>query len=299
MDQLYLEITPSVLKSIVGSTSSMSGLSLFDSLDQEANEPELEIRVVKKLMKLRSEIIMICLEGSLTFIMDCSKPVSLRSGEVILFKEGQIIEFIEADLNSKLILMAVPQGMGLRDFKDWSSFSYPLVISPSNDVMDELCTLYRLMRKKMDNPTFSRREEIISAYMNVIMLNLYDTMIKADIDSSKKSAIKDGNRELIIYNQFIREVKKAFTSHRDVGHYASALHLSPGHLSRIVKNVSGKTVSEWIKDYVILEAKVMLRSKDLAIYEISDMLSFPNPSFFSKYFRERVGITPTQYRDSE
>ncbi|MDE5883172.1 MAG: helix-turn-helix domain-containing protein, partial [Muribaculaceae bacterium] len=94
-------------------------------------------------------------------------------------------------------------------------------------------------------------------------------------------------------------VKKAFTSHRDVGHYASALHLSPGHLSRIVKNVSGKTVSEWIKDYVILEAKVMLRSKDLAIYEISDMLSFPNPSFFSKYFRERVGITPTQYRDSE
>ncbi|MDE6794535.1 MAG: hypothetical protein K2J63_04435 [Muribaculaceae bacterium] len=240
MDQLYLEVTPSVLKSIVGSTSSMSGLSLFDSLDQEANEPELEIQVVKKLMKLRSEIIMICLEGTLTFIMDCSRPVSLRSGEVILFKEGQIIEFIEADLNSKLILMAVPQDIGLRDFKDWSSFSYSLIITPSKEVMDELCTLYRLMRKKMDNLSFSRREEIIIAYMNVIMLNLYDAIIKTDIDSSKNSALKGGNRELIIYNQFIREVKKAFTSHRDVGHYASALHLSSGHLSRIVKKCKWK-----------------------------------------------------------
>lgn len=297
--QFYTEITPSVLRSIGGTISLVPGLFLFDTLDQGASVPIAEIQFVKGLMKLRSEIIMLCLEGWLTFMMDCNQPISLKSGEVALFKEGQIIEFIDADWNCKLIVVAWPQDMGLCDFKDWNAFSYSLVMTPSEEVMNELCSVYRMMKKKMDDPTFVRSEEIIRAYMSVIVLNLYDTMMKLDPDLTHQNMENSNNRELAVYNQFIREVKKSFTSHRDVGYYASALHLSSGHLSRVVKNVSGKTVSEWVKDYVILEAKVMLRSKELAIYAISDMLNFPNPSFFSKYFRQRVGITPTQYRDAE
>ena len=73
--------------------------------------------------------------------------------------------------------------------------------------------------------------------------------------------------------------------------------MTPGHLSRIVKTVSGKSVSEWIRNYVILEAKVLLKSSDLPINEISEALNFANPSFFSKYFRKQTGLTPNRFRN--
>ena len=81
-------------------------------------------------------------------------------------------------------------------------------------------------------------------------------------------------------------------------YYAKSLCLSAGHLSRIVKKQSGKTVGEWIKEYIILEAKALLKSSTDAVYQISDALNFPNTSFFCRYFKEKTGMTPIQYRNS-
>ena len=295
-DKFYTEITPSVLESLGGSISPL-GLSIFDSIEQGADGFTPDIEFVNTPMKLRADIIMICLEGSLAFILDSNRPVNLGSGDISLFKEGQIVEFVDADFGSKLITLSIPRDIAVRSFKDWDIFADAIVVRPPADTLDDICTVYRLMKAKMNDPASIRREEIIYSYMNVMMLNIYDAMIETGVDGLHENMASAGNRQITLYNRFIREVKRCFTTHRDVAYYASALLLSPGHLSRIVKNISGKTVSDWIKDYVILEAKVMLRSKELAVYQISDMLNFPNPSFFSKYFRAREGLTPTQYRN--
>lgn len=130
-----------------------------------------------------------------------------------------------------------------------------------------------------------------------MLLLLYDAMMKIECNRPSGKIIA-ANRQMELYNKFVASVKSNYMSHREVSFYASDICISPGHLARIVKNISGKTVSEWIRDYVILEAKVMLRLNTLAIYQISESLNFPNPSFFSKYFREKEGISPSQYRDS-
>jgi AraC family transcriptional activator of pobA len=64
----------------------------------------------------------------------------------------------------------------------------------------------------------------------------------------------------------------------------------------LVKNVSNRTAGEWIDNYVVLEAKALLSSSTLSIQEISDRLNFANQSFFGKYFKQHVGISPTEYR---
>ncbi|MFR3101268.1 MAG: helix-turn-helix domain-containing protein, partial [Parabacteroides distasonis] len=64
----------------------------------------------------------------------------------------------------------------------------------------------------------------------------------------------------------------------------------------LVKNVSNRTAGEWIDNYVVLEAKALLSSSTLSIQEISDRLNFTNQSFFGKYFKQHVGISPTEYR---
>ena len=53
---------------------------------------------------------------------------------------------------------------------------------------------------------------------------------------------------------------------------------------------------QWINQAVILEAKVLLKHSNLLVFQISDELNFPNPSFFSKFFKRMTGMTPAEYQ---
>ena len=77
------------------------------------------------------------------------------------------------------------------------------------------------------------------------------------------------------------------------------LHMTPKYLSRTVMDASGKTASEWIDSYVIMEARNMLRHSDMNIKEIADALNFTGQSAFYKYFMRKTGQTPGQYRKNE
>lgn len=102
-----------------------------------------------------------------------------------------------------------------------------------------------------------------------------------------------------LVRKFMNEVQASYRKERKVIYYAERLHLTPKYLSTVVKSYSGKTASEWIDDYVILEAKALLKSTNLTIQQISEELNFPSQSFFGKYFKRLVGESPKSYRDSK
>ena len=99
-----------------------------------------------------------------------------------------------------------------------------------------------------------------------------------------------------LYNQFIELVQKDFRQHRSIKHYAEVLNISPKYFSMLIKKVSGKSAGEWIDEYIMLEARALLKCRRYTIQQISDKLSFPNQSFFAKYFKKHTGRTPTEYR---
>lgn len=66
----------------------------------------------------------------------------------------------------------------------------------------------------------------------------------------------------------------------------------------LVRNVSGKTASDWIDNFVLLEAKIMLKSTNLTIQQISQELDFPSQTFFGKYFKRLSGVSPKEYREN-
>ena len=72
--------------------------------------------------------------------------------------------------------------------------------------------------------------------------------------------------------------------------------LTPKYISGQIKAYSGKCALDWINDYVVLEAKMMLRYTVMTIQEISNSLNFPTQSAFGKYFKQQVGTGPKQYR---
>lgn len=77
------------------------------------------------------------------------------------------------------------------------------------------------------------------------------------------------------------------------GEFASA---SDNHLSSVVKKTSGKTPLEWIENYVILDAKAQLSSTMNTVQQIAWNLNFPSQSFFGRYFKRIIGMSPSDYR---
>ncbi len=105
-------------------------------------------------------------------------------------------------------------------------------------------------------------------------------------------------KEEILMQKFSMEVEQNYRKERKVLFYADLLHLSAGYLSTIIKRCSGKSAAEWIDDYVILEAKALLRSTNLTIQQISYELNFPSQSFFGKYFKRLTGMSPKEYKEN-
>ena len=95
---------------------------------------------------------------------------------------------------------------------------------------------------------------------------------------------------------FISMLKQNYKQHRDANFYAEKLCLTPKYLSTLIKEHTGKTLHEWIDEYVTTESKALLRSTKITIDQISNNLNFPSQDTFSKFFKRVVGISPSEYR---
>ena len=91
-------------------------------------------------------------------------------------------------------------------------------------------------------------------------------------------------------------LKQNYKQHRDANFYAEKLCLTPKYLSTLIKEHTGKTLHEWIDEYVTTESKALLRSTKITIDQISNNLNFPSQDTFSKFFKRVVGISPSEYR---
>jgi AraC family transcriptional regulator, transcriptional activator of pobA len=116
--------------------------------------------------------------------------------------------------------------------------------------------------------------------------------------------IEDGNKN----SQIVKTFKINLESHyRDlvqdkadkvyrVQNYASLQSLHPNYLSNVIKTKTGKTVSSWIAEKTIAEAKSLLQNSTTPIKQIASLLGFSEPTHFSNYFKKNTNTTPAYYR---
>lgn len=113
--------------------------------------------------------------------------------------------------------------------------------------------------------------------------------------SDRELAVKSARPDKLV-DRFFALLHKHYRRERTARFYADMLCVSDKHLMRNIKQQTGYTVHYWIADFVLREAKVLLKSTDKNVSEISDELRFPNSSFFARFFRKYVGISPQEYR---
>lgn len=100
-----------------------------------------------------------------------------------------------------------------------------------------------------------------------------------------------------IFICFIRLLPLHFAEHHDIAFYASQLHVSTVYLSRVVRQVSGRTVVDYVNQFLIMEASFLLRTTQLTIGQIADRLHFADTASFSKFFLRKKGVSPKAYRE--
>lgn len=101
-----------------------------------------------------------------------------------------------------------------------------------------------------------------------------------------------------IFRRFIELVATDDGTHRSIRYYADQLCYSPKHIFSVVKRYSGKAPMRLIKDHAIEQIKYQLANSDMSMKELADYFNFPNPSFFGKFVKGEIGMSPMQYRNS-
>lgn len=107
------------------------------------------------------------------------------------------------------------------------------------------------------------------------------------------------SKEDSILNKFLISVFENRARERTVQYYAAQQNLSPYYFSTIIRNRSGKSAVEWIGCLSITLAKEFLEATKLSIKEIAHKLNFPDQSTFGRYFKHRVGMSPSEYRQAK
>ena len=102
-------------------------------------------------------------------------------------------------------------------------------------------------------------------------------------------------RQREIFEHFLNLVRANYHRERLVSFYADRMCLTPKYLSMVVYRVSGRHAGEWIRDFVVLDAKALLQSRKYTVSQVADMLGFPNNSFFGKWFKAATGMPPRRY----
>ena len=160
--------------------------------------------------------------------------------------------------------------------------------------MAELKNYFMLIKENVTSDDYFRvdtTKRLLAAYLYKLGSILYRHRPELQAEAAKPL-----KREEILFKEFIRLVGEYHRKERRVDFYAEQLFLSPKHFSTVIKKVSGKTAGQWIDDYVILEAKTLLKYSPMSIQEVAYYMNFPNPSFFGKYFKHHTGMSPSEYK---
>lgn len=156
-----------------------------------------------------------------------------------------------------------------------------------------------------ESATFGRLLEVLeeefriadTAQAEMLRLLLKRFIIKCT-RVARQQLLDSRARELDVelVRQYSALVEKHFRSHRRVSEYAAMLYRSPKTLANTFRNAGSRPPQEILLDRVALEARRLLHYTDKPVNEVAQDLGFEDPAYFSRFFRNRTGVSPGEFR---
>ena len=175
---------------------------------------------------------------------------------------------------------------------------YPVVHLTDDEI--KLCdTYFQLLCNRIKMSTSVLTPYIVRSLLGTMLLELLSVMRLNSERMVVEGRQEENNPSLHkkrIIDNFMRLVEQSDGRIRRVDDFATQLNVTPKYLSTILKEVMNRRPSTYIQLYTLKAIEHRLRFTDMTMQEIANDLNFPNPSFFGKYCKEHLGMTPLEYR---
>lgn len=225
----------------------------------------------------------------------------LRPNTLFIFNENTVIEQVKASIRSSGYMITYS-----RQYLNSIHVDTQDLISIYHGFLDEPCVqvdpeeaayihdISKLMRSVLcDYAPTPNREKIISSLFAAMFHYVMGILQKHSLPAGNDTV---SNRTDELFNKFLDLLREYCSTERSVEFYASKMGITPKYLSLILKKKSGRNASKLIDEAVVYEAKRLLKYSGLSINEIALKLNFASQSFFGKYFKQRVGVSPSRYK---
>ena len=251
-------------------------------------------------LQLDMIFLLVCTEGKLQVDVN-GKKFTVFENDMIVCPPNVLLDnyMISPQFNAKIIGLSYSALQRLLHVNKniWNMMLY-LVDNPvytlSEGQLELLSIYYSLLGFKLKQGDGYYRKEVMHALFQAAFYELcaiYASLVSEDIDD--KSHMKQGDK---LVKRFLKLVADCQGKVRSVSEFAGRLCITPKYLTTVCKVSTGKTALEWIHEYTTEVIVEQLKYSDQTIKEISDKLGFPNISFFGKFVKGRLGISPTEYR---
>lgn len=256
--------------------------------------------IFKYPAKVDAYLLVICSDGLIELSYNLFQ-VTLAPGSMFLYQPGTIMRINALEPGRVSILAFTREfidDLGIkfdnvplqyRIMHERQAFT--LGRKTADDMASMLGSIERMIALDADNAYY--HETVKAAFRTFLYRTLYELNSLYGAETVDDSVMTHDHAH---FDRFIRLLQDNYRQEHSIRFYAEQMHLSPKYLSLMIKKVSGRLATQWIDDYVILEAKNLIKYSTMSIQEIAYTLHFPNQSFFGKYFKRHTGLSPKAYR---
>lgn len=263
-------------------------------IDEMANLP-----LPKEPRRMQCLLVGMCLKGSARYYVDTVEHV-VEPGDLIIINQGRVTHDCTMTPDCRGIGIIIDYNFFKETIKSIHELSSLFLFARNHPVFrlpTERANFIRdtffLIKDKISEPDNHFRRQMVQSLFLTMVYEMCNVIYTAQINNDECNT-----RAEEIFTKFLLLVEANFRTERRVGWYSEQLCISPKYLSETVKIVSKRTPSEWIDSYVTMELRMLFRNTQKSIKEIAQELNFSNQSFLGKYFKEHVGMSPSEYRRS-
>lgn len=238
-------------------------------------------------------LVVVFTKGSGLHVVDF-QSYTIKPGSVFVLQPGQMHHWeLSKDIDGYILFHS--KELYNLHFRQKSINDYPFYFSGYNtpelqvntDELSVIVNLFEMILEEYTSTNLLKEHSIL----NILDL-MYIHLSRNYITSKHKSS----NRYTNLLQQFEKIVESKYREEKKPSFYADALHITVKHLNRICKITLQKTATTIITDRIILESKRMLLNPKLTVNEIANYLGYEDYSYFSRLFKQRTELTPTEFR---
>ena len=241
---------------------------------------------------------LLCHHGNLTFLFNDIK-MKCKNGEFVFWFAKSKLTDLKFSKGFKATVLLV-ENQFLNDNipdQNWGidatlhSRQYPVKELSDKTDKQRVLSNFELLNAKFLDREHHFYEEVLKLQMRLFILEMWHTF--ANEYERRKRTLQSGT----LYERFLHLVQEHCLKEREVQFYANELHITAKYLNAVSKQNSGVTASDWIQRYTKERIVILLQNESLSIAEIADEMEFSSRSFFTRYVKKVLGVTPSDYRN--